>query len=232
MDHSVKAMTQSHRKVAFSRLFTRRRFENVELEQLYQRYIFKLQQSSIVAVLGLLTVLSTSLAAVEFYFAAQATVRGLFCALEAVSLAVLFAVTQFSRQNLQDSHLRTLCYVIVAFCGLFCVIELPVDTGQRLEWTLGFWDSSKAAADGVWCVVLVVFVAYALLPIRTRCAATFGALLAVVHVAVSCVMVDPFDELKWNQVRERLLSGNFGAKKASLRSFCVCSLACVCCCRN
>jgi adenylate cyclase 1 len=40
MDHSVKAMSP-HRKVAFSRLLNRHRFENDELEALFQRYMFK-----------------------------------------------------------------------------------------------------------------------------------------------------------------------------------------------
>ena len=42
MDHSVKAM-QGHRKVAFSRLFNRHRFENGELECLFRRYILRVQ---------------------------------------------------------------------------------------------------------------------------------------------------------------------------------------------
>ena len=40
MDHSVKAMSP-HRKVAFARLLNRHRFENDELEALFQRYMFK-----------------------------------------------------------------------------------------------------------------------------------------------------------------------------------------------
>lgn len=201
MDHSVKAMTSAHRKVALlSRVFERRRFENLELEELYQRYIFKLQQSSIVAVLALLTCLSTAMATVDFVFAGQATVRAVFCTFQAITLFALFLVTQFSRQSLRDGHLRSLCYVIVAFCGLYCVLELPVDVQARVPWTRGFWDSNKAAAEGVWPIVLVVFLAYALLPIRTRCAATFGTVLVVAHVAVSATMAEQFQPVKWNQV--------------------------------
>ena len=43
MDHSVKAMSP-HRKVAFSRLLNRHRFENDELEALFQRYMFKVRK--------------------------------------------------------------------------------------------------------------------------------------------------------------------------------------------
>ncbi|KAH7645383.1 ca/calmodulin-responsive adenylate cyclase-like [Dermatophagoides farinae] len=69
MDHSVKVM-HTHRKIAFSRLwiFQQRRFENQELEQLYQRYIFKLQQTSIVSALLLLSLLSISIALLQFYY--------------------------------------------------------------------------------------------------------------------------------------------------------------------
>ncbi|KPM06406.1 Rutabaga-like protein [Sarcoptes scabiei] len=97
MDHSVKVM-QSHRKVAFSRLLNSKRFENDELEHLYQRYIFKLQQSSIVSALLLLALLSITISLLQLYFKRD------------VSVLVCYALLQ--------------CFI---FLGLFFASFPPVD---------------------------------------------------------------------------------------------------------
>jgi hypothetical protein len=65
MDHSVKAMN-SHRKVAFSRLFNRHRFENSELECLFRRYILRVQHASITSAVALFVVLTAAMATASF----------------------------------------------------------------------------------------------------------------------------------------------------------------------
>ncbi|CAB4057615.1 ADCY1 [Lepeophtheirus salmonis] len=74
MDHSVKAMN-SHRKLALSRLLNRHRFENLELEGLFQRYIFKLQHSSISCLVALLIVVTGFLASLSFVLVKKATLE-------------------------------------------------------------------------------------------------------------------------------------------------------------
>lgn len=59
MDHSVKAMTSPR---VLARALNPHRFENDELEQLYQRYICKLQHSSVAAVVALFVLLTFLLA--------------------------------------------------------------------------------------------------------------------------------------------------------------------------
>src|SRR2546425_12126612 len=104
MDHSVKAMN-SHRKVAFSRLLNRRRFENHELEKLYQRYIFKLQQSSIISVLALFSLLTGTLAGLQFYYAGTITVIGLYCSIQCIAFVGLFVLCH-TRMMQEDGHFR------------------------------------------------------------------------------------------------------------------------------
>ena len=62
MDHSVKAMN-SHRKVAFSRLFNRHRFENSELECLFWRYILWVQHASITSAVASLRISTSTMSA-------------------------------------------------------------------------------------------------------------------------------------------------------------------------
>ncbi|XP_022241827.1 Ca(2+)/calmodulin-responsive adenylate cyclase-like [Limulus polyphemus] len=191
MDHSVKAMN-SHRKVAFSRLLNGRRFENNELETLYQRYIFRMQQSSIVSVLALFILLSAVLTVLNFFFIQTPTVANLYFLLHCISFIglLIFAYTKL----LKDAHLLALCYVILFFLVTLCIITLPVDIGFH-----GTWGGHPSAADGVWEIVFVVFLAYTMLPIKTRLALSIGILLPGTHLGVSAVLVGEFLGLQWQQ---------------------------------
>lgn len=203
MDHSVKAMN-SHRKVAFSRLFNRRRFENSELEKLYQRYIFKLQQSSIISVLALFTLLTATLAGLQFYYERTVTIIGIYCLLQCIAFIGLFLLSF----KMQDSQLLALCYVILLFCVLFCLIFAPVnlklgpnhliDTSNdstnnnnnnndnRIGWyVLEWWNINHRPAEGVWQIVFVTFLTYTMLPIKTRISLFIGILLSCAHIAIT-----------------------------------------------
>ncbi|RWS22753.1 Ca(2+)/calmodulin-responsive adenylate cyclase-like protein [Leptotrombidium deliense] len=196
-------MTNSHRKVAFSRLFNRRRFENKELEKLYQRYIFKLQQSSIICVLALFSMLTLTMAALEFHYNRTITVLGLYCSLQFIATFSLLIV--FQVRDMKDSHLKALCYVILLFCLLFCVMYFPVDLQLRHEWLYNqWWDKSHNAAEGVWQIVFVVFLVYTLLPIKTRVAVFIGLLLPCGHTAVAATLTQEFPEMLWQQVNKQI----------------------------
>jgi len=78
MDHSVKAMppaSSRHPMRALVRFLNRHRFENDELEGLYQRYVFKLQHSSVTAVVAIFAVLVVVLAALAFTYAQAPTLQ-------------------------------------------------------------------------------------------------------------------------------------------------------------
>jgi adenylate cyclase 1 len=198
MDHSVKAMN-SHRKVAFSRLLNRRRFESHELEGLYQRYIFKLQQSSIISVLALFTLLTATLASLQIYYERTVSVTALYCLLQCLAFVGLFVLSF----KMRDNQLLALCYVILLFCVLFCIVFAPIhlhitakhtndtaveDTARRQShhwFALGLWDVSHVGADGVWQVVFVTFLTYTMLPIKTRISLLMGAVLSCAHIAIT-----------------------------------------------
>ena len=202
MDHSVKAMN-SHRKVAFSRLLNRRRFENMELEQLYQRYIFKLQQSSIISVLVLFSLLTVTLAILQFYYERTMTLIGLYCTIQFIALVGLFLISF----KMQDTQLLKLCYVILLFCVLFSLIFAPVNINIQTdqdEWSLmKWWRRQSNPSEGVWQSVFVIFLTYTMLPIKTRIALFIGLFLSSFHIGISFVDNHHFttQSLYWQQVR-------------------------------
>ncbi|XP_037089607.1 Ca(2+)/calmodulin-responsive adenylate cyclase-like [Pollicipes pollicipes] len=194
MDHSVKAMS-SHRKAAFARLLNRHRFENDELETLYQRYIVKLQRSSIGGALLLYVLLCTSLGALALGHGAPASAPLVYYLLMAALLVGLLVYS--GTRWMRDQHLLGLCYLLLACSVLFCVVSLPVGFGApQGRWT---------HADGVWHIAFTLFLLYAMLPIRVWVTCCVGVLLPAAHVAVSLLCVTELPALRWQQVTANIL---------------------------
>ena len=122
MDHSVKAMT-NHRKVVFSRLFDRHRFENSELEFLFRRYILRVQHASITSAVALFVVLTAALATVSFVQVQSATLANLYHSLHCLVFVILFIV--LCTRSIEDLYLNYVCYTIILFCTTFCVVDFP-----------------------------------------------------------------------------------------------------------
>nr|CAD7265051.1 unnamed protein product [Timema shepardi] len=191
MDHSVKAMN-SHRKLALSRLLNCHRFENDELEFLYQRYIFKLQHSSVVSVVALFVVLTGVLVNLSLVYAQAPTAQNVYHTVHCLVFVLLLAF--LNTRLMHDSYLLWVCYCILAMCGVFCALALPLGaTGLLLE-------TRRVSAEGVWEIVFVVFLAYSMMPLKMWVAVMFGVGLPIVHVTVAVVFAHDFPHLHWQQL--------------------------------
>ncbi|KAL3268543.1 hypothetical protein HHI36_007651, partial [Cryptolaemus montrouzieri] len=185
MDHSVKAMTSPR---ILSRMVNPHRFENDELEQLYQRYICKLQHSSVAAVVALFVILTGILANLSFVYHQTATAQNVYHAAHCILFALLlgFLHTRF----MQDNYLLWVCYVVLFFLATFCALALPIFPAGL---------TAKVAAEGTWQVVFVIFLAYAMMPLKSWIAAVFGLLLCGAHFAVVTIFAKDFSQLIWQQ---------------------------------
>jgi len=195
MDHSVKAM-QSHRKMAFSRLLNRHRFENDELESLYQRYIFKLQHSSVASVVAMFVLLTAVLANLSFAYTQAPTAQNVYHIAHCLLFALLLVF--LNTKLMQDVYLLWVCYVILFFCSTFVAVSLPLGP-------VGGRGTPGVAADGVWQVLFVVFLAYAMMPLKTWVAVLFGLSLPVAHTAVASTLATEFPQLLWQQVTANVI---------------------------
>lgn len=149
MDHSVKAMNNSHRKLLFSRLLNRHRFENDELEVLYQRYIFKLQHASVASVVGLFILLTGVLANLSIAYAQAPTAQNIYHGVHCLLFALLLAF--LNTKLMQDAYLLWVCYAILFFCATFCAVSLPLAPDESLSTTLKI-ETKRVIAEGVWQV--------------------------------------------------------------------------------
>lgn len=185
MDHSVKAMTSPK---ILSRFLNPHRFENDELEMLYQRYICKLQHSSVTAVVALFVLLTLVLANLGLVYIQAPTPQVVYSFTHCVLFALLlgFLHTRF----MQDAYLLWVCYVVLFFLVTFCGLALPVYP----------WSPGNVAAEGTWHIVFVVFLAYAMMPLKTWVAAVFGLMLCSAHIIVTTFLAKAFAYLFWQQV--------------------------------
>ncbi|XP_023721061.1 Ca(2+)/calmodulin-responsive adenylate cyclase isoform X3 [Cryptotermes secundus] len=203
MDHSVKAMN-SHRKLAFSRLLNRHRFENDELESLYQRYIFKLQHSSVASVVALFVILTGILANLSLAYAQAPTAQNIYHSLHCLLFALLLAF--LNTRLMQDAYLLWVCYAILFFCTTFCAVAMPLGPEDPTAGGGGMGvETRRVLAEGVWQVVFVVFLAYAMMPLKTWVAAVFGVFLPVVHVIVAAIFAKEFPSLTWQQATANVI---------------------------
>lgn len=73
--------------------------------------------------------------------------------------------------------------------------------GKFLVLSPQFW----CEKGGYFQVVFVIFLAYAMMPLKSWVAGVFGFLLCSGHVAVSSVFATDFPHLRWQQVGIRLI---------------------------
>ncbi|XP_042877202.1 adenylate cyclase type 1-like isoform X5 [Penaeus japonicus] len=193
MDHSVKAMTP-HRKVAFSRLCHRHRFENDELENLYRRYTLKLQQASVAAAAALLLTLSLLLAALHVTYAQVAAPAPITLLALAVVLAALLVVLH--SRVMRHSYLLPTCYLLLALGAILVALALPLPSG----WGWVGWQTIPTAGQGVWHATFVAFLVYALTPVSTPLALTYGVVLPAGQTALAATLATTFTHFHWQQL--------------------------------
>ncbi|XP_032594400.1 Ca(2+)/calmodulin-responsive adenylate cyclase isoform X1 [Drosophila grimshawi] len=186
MDHAVRATR--------GRPLNTLRFENDELECLYQRYTLKLQRFSVLGVVALVVVLCGVMAALSLAFNNAPTFHNIFNSIVCVLFAIVLALLQCS--IIKDHHLPTLCYGILLFTASICIVSMP---------TLGSIfpvDTKEVMAEGVWQIVFVVFLAYAMMPLQIWEAVAFGITLPSVHISITVykIFTAALRYLEYNQL--------------------------------
>ncbi|XP_037921658.1 Ca(2+)/calmodulin-responsive adenylate cyclase isoform X2 [Hermetia illucens] len=186
MDHAVKA--------ARGRPWNTLRFENDELECLYQRYTLKLQRFSVIGVVALVVVLCGVMAALSLVYNQMPTLHNVFNSIMCLLFAIILILLQC--RVIKDHHLPFLCYGILFFTACICFISMPT-VGNIFP-----VDTKEVMAEGVWQIVFVVFLAYAMMPLQIWEAVCFGIILPSVHIGLTAykIYTDTFQYLEYNQL--------------------------------
>uniref|UniRef100_A0A671Y117 Adenylate cyclase type 1 n=1 Tax=Sparus aurata TaxID=8175 RepID=A0A671Y117_SPAAU len=206
MNHGLKASKHSA-SINFSSFKTRRKrshcppgvplttivcedeFDCKELESLFQNYNLKLEQTSTLKALAVLIFMSSTLAVVELLSGPSLTISKGSHPVHCVIFVSLFIVTNV--KYLQVTQLQQIVNLTLLFGFTFSFLCCPFSLGA-----MGM-EPPTSPEQGMWQLILVTFVAYALLPVRTLLAVVLGIMVSISHLIVTATSVTAKTQKMW-----------------------------------
>nr|XP_034364450.1 adenylate cyclase type 1 isoform X2 [Arvicanthis niloticus] len=160
-----------------------------ELEALFRGYTLRLEQAATLKALAVLSLLAGALALAELLGApgpAPGLAKGSH-PVHCILFLALFVVTNV--RSLQVSQLQQVGQLALFFSLTFALLCCPFALGGPARSSAGGAMGSAVAEQGVWQLLLVTFVSYALLPVRSLLAIGFGLVVAASHLLVTAALV-------------------------------------------
>uniref|UniRef100_A0A8C5AZ98 Adenylate cyclase type 5 n=1 Tax=Gadus morhua TaxID=8049 RepID=A0A8C5AZ98_GADMO len=171
-------------------IFKSKKFQSEKLERLYQRYFFRLNQSSLTMLMAVLALVFAVM--LGFHCAAAGGTNPTYAAVFSVAIVlILVLVVVCNRNGFHQDHMWLVCYGVIA---LVLVVQVM---GVLLM-------QPRSVSEGVWWTVFFIHIIYTLLPVRMRAAVITGVLLSAVHVAASWAL-SGVDSLLWRQLVSNVL---------------------------
>lgn len=167
-------------------------FDCKELESLFQNYNLKLEQTSTLKALAVLIFMSSTLAVVELLSGPSLTISKGSHPVHCVIFVSLFIVTNV--KYLQVTQLQQIVNLTLLFGFTFSFLCCPFSLGA-----MGL-EPPTSPEQGMWQLILVTFVAYALLPVRTLLAVVFGIMVSISHLIVTATSVTVKTQKLWRTV--------------------------------
>ncbi|XP_068423787.1 adenylate cyclase type 1-like isoform X2 [Clinocottus analis] len=164
-------------------------FDCKELESLFQNYNLKLEQTSTLKALAVLIFMSSTLTVVELLSGPSLTISKGSHPVHCVVFVSLFIVTNV--KYLQVTQLQQIVNLALLFGFTFSFLCCPFSLGA-----MGM-EPPTSPEQGVWQLILVTFVAYALLPVRTLLAVVFGIMVSISHLIVTATSVTAKTQRLW-----------------------------------
>ncbi|XP_061441716.1 adenylate cyclase type 1 isoform X3 [Rhineura floridana] len=164
-------------------------FDCKELESLFQNYNLKLEQTSTLKALAVLIVLTASLALVELLSGPSLTISKGSHPVHCIVFLSLFIVTNV--KYLQVIQLQQIVKLILLFSFTFAFLCCPFSLGAHGT------EPPSGPEQGMWQLILVTFVSYSLLPVRTLLAIVFGLVVALSHLIVTVTSVSAKRQPLW-----------------------------------
>lgn len=167
-------------------------FDCKELESLFQNYNLKLEQTSTLKALLVLIIMTATLALVELMSGPSLTISKGSHPVHCIIFVSLFIVTNV--KYLQVTQLQQIVKLTLLFSFTFSFLCCPFYLGAYgLE-------PPSSSDQGMWQLMLVTFISYALLPVRTLLAIIFGFMVSVSHIIVTATSVSVKRHRLWRMV--------------------------------
>uniref|UniRef100_A0A3B5LYI5 Adenylate cyclase type 6 n=1 Tax=Xiphophorus couchianus TaxID=32473 RepID=A0A3B5LYI5_9TELE len=171
------------------RVFQSKKFQSRKLERLYQRYFFRLNQSSLTMLMGVLVIVCGIMLTFHCVHAAPDVA---YSSALSVAMALFMALMVVCNRNgFHQDYMWMVSYLVIGV--LLSVQVFGV-----------FMVAPRSASEGIWWSVFFIYIIYTLLPVRMRAAVLSGAVLSIIHVVTTWQM-NQEDKFLWKQVSANVL---------------------------
>uniref|UniRef100_A0A673N719 adenylate cyclase n=1 Tax=Sinocyclocheilus rhinocerous TaxID=307959 RepID=A0A673N719_9TELE len=151
-------------------VFQSKKFKSAKLERLYQRYFFRLNQSSLTMLMGVLVVVCGVMLA---FHCVQGPPDVAFASVLSVAMGLFLALMVVCNRNgFHQDYMWIVSYLLMAVLVVVQVFGLlMVDPAS--------------VSEGIWWTVFFIYIIYTLLPVRMRAAVITGAVLSTIHMIMA-----------------------------------------------
>lgn len=165
-------------------IFRSKKFQSEKLERLYQRYFFRLNQSSLTMLMAVLVLVCAVM--LTFHCAGGVCRITYVVVFSLAILLILILIVVCNRNGFHQDHMWIVCYLVILVVLVLQVIGVLLVHPQ-------------SASEGIWWTVFFIHVIYTLLPVRMRAAVITGVILSAIHVVGSWKLNEK-DAFVWKQV--------------------------------
>ncbi|KAG5838235.1 hypothetical protein ANANG_G00221630 [Anguilla anguilla] len=170
-------------------VFQSKKFQSTKLERLYQRYFFRLNQSSLTMLMGVLVVVCGVMLTFHCVHAAPDVA---YSSVLSVAMALFLAMMVVCNRNgFHQDYMWMVSYLVIGV--LFVVQAFGVHKV-----------APRSASEGIWWSVFFIYIIYTLLPVRMRAAVLSGAVLSSIHL-ITAWRLNLDDSFLWKQLSANVL---------------------------
>ncbi|XP_060912706.1 adenylate cyclase type 6-like [Labrus mixtus] len=155
-------------------IFQSKKFQSAKLERLYQRYFFRLNQSSLTMLMGVLVVVCGVILTIHcFDRTPHLTPSKAYISVLSVAMALFLAMMVVCNRNgFHQDYMWIVSYLVIV---VLIVVQV---LGALMVYP-------PSASEGIWWTVFFIYIIYTLLPVRMRAAVVCGAVLSIIHVVTA-----------------------------------------------
>uniref|UniRef100_A0A7N8YBS3 adenylate cyclase n=1 Tax=Mastacembelus armatus TaxID=205130 RepID=A0A7N8YBS3_9TELE len=188
-ESGCKTMTAADCWMRVVWVFQSKKFQSAKLERLYQRYFFRLNQSSLTMLMGVLVVVCGVMLA---FHCIPMTPDVAYVSVLSVALGLFLAMMVVCNRNgFHQDYMWIVSYLVI---GVLIVVQV---FGVLMVYP-------RSASEGIWWTVFFIYIIYTLLPVRMRAAVLSGAVLSVVHI-VTAWQLNQEDRFIFKQISANVL---------------------------
>ncbi|XP_052396541.1 adenylate cyclase type 6 [Carassius gibelio] len=171
------------------RVFQSKKFQSRKLERLYQRYFFRLNQSSLTMLMGVLVIVCGVMLT---FHCIHGPPNRVYASVLSVAMALFLALMVVCNRNgFHQDYMWMVSYLVI---GVLIVVQV---FGVLMV-------APRSASEGIWWSVFFIYIIYTLLPVRMRAAVLSGGVLSSIHLLTTW-RINQDDEFLWKQLSANVL---------------------------